>query len=67
MSESAQITGLTGDTIIELMTQFSDLIEEGFDLNDLFYESAEGVKVDSTIARMFTEADYQKTSDVLHM
>lgn len=53
MSELQSSTGLTYDSIKELTTQFSDL--ENSNIQDLFYNSAQGVKVNTSALKNLVE------------
>lgn len=58
-SESMSETGLTSDTINQLVTGFSDVLGKDFDQSDLFYATADGVKVNADALRELTEAEYE--------
>ena len=58
MSESASGTGLTTETINALITGFSDLSGKQFDLSDMFYNTADGVKVNTEAMRELTDAEF---------
>lgn len=56
-SEINSDTGLTIDTMNELQRQFSDL--SGTDVSSLFYESADGMKLNVAAAESLIDAEYQ--------
>lgn len=58
-SESMSETGLTSDTINQLVTGFSDVLGKDFDQSDMFYATADGVKVNADALRELTEAEYE--------
>ena len=49
-------TGLTIDTMNELERQFSDLA--GYDVSDIFYRSADGMKFNTAAAEALIDAEY---------
>ena len=55
-SEINSETGLTIDTMNELKRQFSDI--EGYDLASLFYESADGMKLNASAAEYLVDTEY---------
>lgn len=62
ISESASGTGLTSETINALITGFSDLSGKQFDLSDMFYNTADGVKVNTEAVRELTDAEFDLIS-----
>ena len=59
-SESMSSTGLTTDTIQNLLAQFGDM--SGFDMSGIFYNTAQGVKLDVDATKMLVEAQYDYMS-----
>lgn len=57
MSEMNSETGLTIDTMNELQRQFSDLA--GYDVSNIFYESADGMKMNVGAAEELVDAEYR--------
>ena len=62
MSESVSGTGLTTETINALLTGFSDLTGKDLDVSDAFYNTADGVKVNTEALRELTEAEFDLMS-----
>ena len=56
LGEMATETGLTTDTIKTLTTQFSDLADSA-DISSIFYNTADGVKVDVVAMQRLAEAE----------
>jgi len=57
-SESMSETGLTSDTINQLVTGFSDVLGKDFDQSDMFYNTADGVKMNVDAMRELAEAEF---------
>ena len=57
-SESMSETGLTSDTINQLVTGFSDVLDKDFDQSDMFYNTADGVKMNVEAMRELAEAEF---------
>ena len=58
ISESMSETGLTTETINALVEGFSDLTGKNLDVSDIFYNTADGVKVNTQALQELTEAEY---------
>ena len=58
MSESFSETGLTTETMNALLTGFSDLTGKNLDVSDAFYNTADGVKVNTQALQELTEAEF---------
>jgi len=56
-SEINSETGLTIDTMNELERQFSDLA--GYDVSKIFYESSDGMKLNTKAAEDLVDAEYE--------
>ena len=62
-SELTSNTGLSIDTMNSLVKQFSDLT--GMDVSKIFYESADGMKMNTYAAEALVDAEYSlKTTDL---
>lgn len=62
-SELTSNTGLSIDTMNSLVKQFSDLT--GMDVSKIFYESADGMKMNTYAAEALVDAEYSlKTADL---
>ena len=59
LSEINSETGLTKDTMDSLLESFSDL--SAYDLSGLFYESADGMKLNIGMAKSLIDAEYELT------
>ena len=64
MSEMNSETGLTIDTMNELQRQFSDLA--GYDVSNIFYQSADGMKMNTSAAETLVEAEYKLQTNNLY-
>ena len=56
-SEINSSTGLTIETMQELSKQFSDIA--GYDVSNIFYQSADGMKFNADAAEFLVDAEYQ--------
>lgn len=70
ISESQSSTGLTAESIKTLKTQFSSLVEEGGvlegqDLNSMFINTANGVKINSDAMEKLVDVQHKMDSDKL--
>lgn len=64
MSEMNSETGLTIDTMNELKRQFSDLA--GYDVSNIFYQSADGMKFNTEAAEALVDAEYELQTNALY-
>lgn len=62
MSEQFSDTGLTSDTMDALLTAFSDLTGNNLDISDAFYNTADGIKVNTQAIEELTEAEFDLQS-----
>lgn len=62
ISESTSETGLTTETINALLTGFSDLTGKDLDVSEAFYNTADGVKVNTEALRELTQAEFDLMS-----
>jgi hypothetical protein len=58
--ESWSNTGLTTETMQTLISQFSEM--SGFDFSGLFYNTAQGIKLDTDATKMLVDAQYELRS-----
>jgi len=52
-------TGLSTETINALLSGFSDLTGKNFDVSDAFYNTADGVKINTQALQELTEAEFE--------
>lgn len=64
ISESMSETGLTSASMKQLQAQFEGL--EGFDFSDLYYNTANGVKLDFDAASHYVETQYRQETSILN-
>ena len=62
-SESESATGLTTETMSTLLSQFSEM--SGFDMSGVFYNTAQGIKLDVDATKMLVDAQYDIRSNEL--
>ena len=62
IQESVSETGLSTETINALLTGFSDLTGKDLDVSEAFYNTADGVKVNTEALRELTEAEFDLQS-----
>ena len=63
IGETNSETGLTSDSVKNLVTQFSDLTAQGTDINNLFSRSANGLKLNTERFKDLSEMQNQMVMD----
>ena len=63
MSEMQSNTGLTGDSVKNLTTQFSDLTAQGTDISGLFTRTAKGLKLNTSRFKELSDIQNQMVMD----